>query len=369
MTLALKRSSLATQVADVIRAEIQRGVWKDWLPSEREISRTLHISRNTCRGGLRLLELETLIKPVQGRGIRLIQASERPAHPGPARRGYSVGVIMPHSLARMPPHSGVVLDRLRDELTMFGAQVYSHDCPGAYQLNPGKALERLVANSRYDCWILTRSTEPMQAWFVKRGIPCVISGSVYPGMKLPFADQDRRAMCRHAAGHLIALGHRRLAFLNRSFRTAGDLESEQGYLEAVRASSHRNVEARIVYHDDTRDATIKVMQGIARNAAAPTGWLVANPYCYLSVMSELARNGLRIPEDVSLISRDDETFLTYLQPEPARYILDPARLARKLVGQIRSLLQHTVANLDQGKMVSRFEPGGSCRSISGAAEQ
>jgi len=363
MGLALKRLSLATQVADILRAEIGNGVWKDWLPSERELSRTLHISRNTCRGGLRLLQRETLIEPVKGRGIRLIQPVKHRENARSNGHGHTVGVIMPHSLALMPPHSGVVLDKLREELTMFGAQICTYDCPGGYKRNPATALERLVTHHRHDCWVLTRSTEAMQAWFMRRGIPCVISGSVYSGMKLPFADQDRRALCRHAAGHFIALGHRRIAFLNRRHRTAGDLESEEGFLEAVRASSHRDIDARLVYHDDTRDMAIKQLGTLWRGGSSPTALLIANPYCYLSVASALAAKGLAVPADLSLISRDDETFLTYLQPEPARYILDPSRLARKLVSVIRPLLQHTTANRENGKILSRFEAGGTCRAI------
>jgi LacI family transcriptional regulator len=366
MPLALIRSSLVTQVADAIRAEVLRGAWKEWLPSERDISRSLHVSRNTCRGGLRVLQREMLLEPIKGRGIRLTKLAAGQTR-SIADPSHSVGVIMPLPLARMPPHSGVVLDELKDELTLSGNQIHLHDGSTFYSGNPDKALERLVAHNRHDCWILTRSTEPMQKWFMKRSIPCVVSGSLYPGIKLPSADQDRRAMCRHAAGRLISLGHRRLVFLNRRVRAAGDVESELGFMEGVKASSHADLDARVLYHEDTRDSTVLLLDGLwRRSAAPPTGLLIANSYCYLSAMSALARNGLRVPADVSLISRDDDTFLVYLLPEPARYVLDHSQLARKISSLIRALLSHAGAKLEPAKIISRFEAGSSCGAVAQA---
>jgi DNA-binding LacI/PurR family transcriptional regulator len=368
MPLAMIRSSLVAQVADAIRAEVLLGTWKEWLPSEREISRSLHVSRNTCRAGLRVLQSEKLLEPLKGKGIRLTKVAAEQARSLADRPSHSVGVIMPLPLARMPPHSAVVLDELKDELTMSGNQLHLHDGPAFYSGTPDKALERLVTHNRHDCWILTRSTEAMQKWFMKRNIPCVVSGSVYSGINLPSADQDRRAMCRHAAGRLISLGHRRLVFLSRRFRAAGDVESELGFMEGVKASSHADVEAKILFHDDTRDSTVHLIDGLwRRGATPPTGLLIANSYCYLSAMSALTQNGLRVPEDVSVISRDDDTFLTYLQPEPARYILAPGRLARRLSSLIRSLLLHAGTKLEPGKIISRFEPGGSCAAVKHAA--
>jgi DNA-binding LacI/PurR family transcriptional regulator len=61
-------------------------------------------------------------------------------------------------------------------------------------------------------------------------------------LNLPFRDLDHRAICRHAAGILLGLGHRKLALVMQKSRRAGDLESEAGFLEGVKQSSHADAQ-------------------------------------------------------------------------------------------------------------------------------
>ena len=69
----------------------------------------------------------------------------------------------------------------------------------------------------------------------------------------------------------------------------------------------------------------------------PTGLLVANAFHYLTVSSLLAQTNWRIPHDISVISRDDDAFLSFLVPMPARYVASPHTMARTL---IRPVLEH-----------------------------
>jgi DNA-binding transcriptional MocR family regulator len=51
MTLIPHRT-VASQLAVQLRAELTKGTWRGWLPSERVLSRTLQASRNTVRAAL-----------------------------------------------------------------------------------------------------------------------------------------------------------------------------------------------------------------------------------------------------------------------------------------------------------------------------
>jgi DNA-binding LacI/PurR family transcriptional regulator len=62
----------------------------------------------------------------------------------------------------------------------------------------------------------------------------------------------------------------------------------------------------------------------------PTALLVDNPYMYLTVFSIITQMGLQVPGDVSMISRQAETFLTHLQPRPACYIQNHLKFANRL---------------------------------------
>jgi DNA-binding LacI/PurR family transcriptional regulator len=361
VTLTLKRSSLVAQVADAIRSEILANAWQEWIPSERDLSATLHVSRNTCRNAMQILRRELLIEPVLGRGIRINRKAIRKL--SATRPLHSVGLIIPEVMSRLRPQNALLIDELRDELFDLGVRLELHNSPVYYHANPGHALEKLVEKNRHDCWILMLSREPLQRWFVDRGIPCIVSGSVYAGIPLPSVDQDYRAACRHAAGKLIALGHRRLVFFNRRSRAAGDLESEAGFIEGVHSFSQGKARARTVYHNDSRENVVQLVQQLYSAPAPPTGLLVANSYCYLSVVSSLARLGYRIPADVSIISRDDDAFLSYVDPEPTRYAVHPGGLIRKFMFLLRPVLEGGTVKLDPVRVLPRFVDGASCRGI------
>jgi len=111
MALTLKRSSVAVQVAEALRSEIRRGAWKEWIPSERELSQTLRVCRTTCRAGLKMLYRERLLLPEIGRGIRVNRAFIRQAH-GAVKSARSVGIVMPNDVRVLRPLLLLIIDEL-----------------------------------------------------------------------------------------------------------------------------------------------------------------------------------------------------------------------------------------------------------------
>ncbi len=362
MALTLKRSSLVVQVAEAIRAEVLGGAWPEWIPTERELVQALQVGRSTCRAGLKILYQEKLLIPENGRGIRVNPSFGRRPSPA-AQRVRSVGIVMPDAVSVLRPLLLLVVDELRKELFHLGVRLDLHQNAAFYQPKPERALEKLVRHATHDCWILMLSHHPLQHWFEKRALPCLTLGSTYPDIHLPSVGYDLRAICRHAAGTLVALGHRRIAFFSRRRRAAGDLHGEAGFLEGVRGSPHLAVEGRIFHHDDNKASVDKLVAAVFARPSPPTAVFVANPNCYLSVVSALGRSGLRIPEDVSLISRDDESFLAYLGPEPARYLYDGRAFARKMMLLIRRFLDGDVATDKPLWLMARFTPGSSLQQM------
>src|SRR5690606_23622818 len=144
----------------------------------------------------------------------------------------------------------------------------------------------------------------IQRWFVRNEAKCVVAGSVHAGLALPYRDLDHRAMCRHAAGVLLGLGHRKLALVIAKSQLAGDLASEAGFVEGVRKSPHATAEAVVTRHDGSVVGIGHTLRRLREQTPPVTGLLVANAYHYLGVVSRLAQMGHRVPDDVSVISRD-----------------------------------------------------------------
>lgn len=355
MTLIPHRT-VASQIAAQLRAELGKGTWRGWLPSERVLSRTVQASRNTVRAALEQLKADGLIVPARGLGNRIVgtvKTSASQSHPK------TVGVLIPEPVGRLRPLIALWIDELKDLLIEEGYRLRIHEGRQYYQTNPARSLERLTGQNTHGAWVLTLSSEAMQRWFARRKIPCLIAGSTYPEVTLPHYDLDYRAICRHAAGVLLRLGHRRLALLNRESRRAGDVDSELGFLEGVRASSHADVTADIAYHSDDVDSVAHALKRLLDKKTPPTAIVVSNSYAYLSTTSLLAQRGLRVPQEISLISRDDDPFLGSLAPAPARYPVDPHTFAKKMLGSLLQLLDRGPVPRSSAALLPKFTAGGS----------
>ena len=151
MTLIPHRT-VASQLAVELRAELEKGTWPGWLPSERVLSRTLQASRNTIRAALEQLKADGLIKPVRGLGNRVVgQAKSSPDE----KRTKTVGVLIPEPIGRLRPLTALWIDELKDLLIEEGYRLRIHEGRQYYQTNPARVLERLIGQHAHSAWILT----------------------------------------------------------------------------------------------------------------------------------------------------------------------------------------------------------------------
>ncbi len=331
-----RRQSLVSQTTAILREEIRKGGWRDWLPSERALCETLQVSRNTLRAALVQLKSDGLIRSDHGAGNRILA---KPARRSKGLRSHDVALLSPETLERLRPSQALWIDELRAMLIERGCRLHVFHGSQYFRANPSAALEKLVAQHPHGCWVLTLSHETTQRWFERKGVPCAVAGSVYAGLGLPFRDLDHRAMCRHAAGMMLAQGHRKVALLIQKSRRAGDMESEAGFVEGVRSSPHPDAEVLVGYHDATVTGISAALRRLMDQKPPPTALLVANAYHYLTVVGRLAQAGWRVPEDVSVVSRDEDPFLDFLVPTPARYSVSAHMMARTLLRPVLELLE------------------------------
>jgi DNA-binding LacI/PurR family transcriptional regulator len=360
MPLRLQRASVIEQVAAAVRDGVRRGEWEDWLPGERRLCEELHVGRNTLRAALRQLAQDGVVDIRPGEGTRILQSPT-------ARRSrgeHLVGLLSPEPLERLRPRQALWIDELRGRLAENGSLLKVVHGPQFFRANPASALQRLVEQEKCGCWILVLSNKAAQQWFERRGIRCVIAGSCHEGVNLPFVDIDYRALCRHAATTLLRLGHRHVAFVTHVPEAAGDMLSEAGFMEGVR--SFAGAEGSVVHPGAGREAVAHCVRTLMERSGAPTALLVNNSYLYLTVFSTLTQAGRRVPHDVSLLSRDADTFLSYLAPLPACYLEDPHLFARKLARITAKLLHEVPARPPQVQLMPRFVKGGSVAAPRGA---
>jgi LacI family transcriptional regulator len=355
-----QRFSLEKQTASVLQEEIAKGTWRDLLPGERSLCDMLQVSRHTLRAALGQLRADGVINSEQGVGNRI--ALGRPGVGAKAPATQDVGLLVSGALDDLLPKHILWIDQLRAMLGERGCRLHTFHGRKFAQREPGRALQRLLAQHAHKCWILLLSAEAVQKWFEKQQIPCVVAGTIYAGINLPYCDLDHRAVCRHAAGLLLGRGHRHMALVIQKSRRAGDVESEAGFTEGIRQSTHTGTEVMIGYHDATAAGIVATVKRLMQRHPTPTALLVNNPFHYLTVVGSLVRLGYRVPEDVSVMSRDGEPYFHYLIPAPTHYVIDPRQFARSLLVPVLQLLEGGVVTKRVLHIMPEFRAGQSVTS-------
>lgn len=347
------RRSLVERVAGTLTAEITAGRWKDLLPQERTLAGDCGVSRNTLRAALQRLRNQGLVTAVRGQGYRITGAASIGGRSAPTVN--TVVLLAPDPLPRLRPALGLLIDELRVLLFKQGLLLEMHDGEH-YRSGSPRLLAKLVARHPAVCWILMRANERAQRWFVEERIPCLVSGSVFPGIDLPSIDLDLRAVGAHAAGRLLGLGHRRLLLMMEG-NSAGMGVCESGFREAVEKSPGASVTA-IMHSSDVDDVRGVLIKQMARRPR-PTGILVTNSYFYLTVSGVLHQLGLRVPQDVSLICTDSDHFLPYMVPRASHYEFSHQVFARKIAQKVGRIASGEPLPRAHTRLVPAFAAGGS----------
>jgi LacI family transcriptional regulator len=327
MNLVLKRPSLVSEATAALRKTLESDVWTDYLPGERVLSTQLHVSRQTLRAALKQLRREGLVHVEPGRRRRILRDAGASSTRGQSK---VVCMLSPLPLHSLRPFDIFLVDSIREHLAEEGYHLELHVSHRYYSKHPFKALESLVHQKPIAAYILFLATLQIQRWFVDRGLPVCVAGSSYPEIKLPSVDVDHRAACRHAVGTFFSKGRRQIVLLIEDIRRAGDEESRTGFLEAANKLHGEPRQAIIAEHNGTSAGICAKLDSLLNANTPPDAFLVANSAHVLTVIGHLLRRGIRLPGQVSLISRDDDSFFKYVVPTVTRYRSPPALFARKL---------------------------------------
>lgn len=355
VSLAIHRPSLVEQAVEALRDALREGTWIGRMPGERELSRLLNISRPTLRAALAALEGEGRLKVARGRQRVIVQKDAARVLP----KVRTVGLLTPLPLREVSPFALCWMDRLRELLAQAGLQLEIHSGRRWYSRRPEKDLAALTKQEPAGAWLLFMTNERMQRWFVQSKLPAVLSGSCHSGIDLPSVDFDYRAVCRHAAGQFLRRGHRRIVLLMEGAETAGDRESEAGFLEAFSNGTGKAASPIIAHHDGTPEGIRLRLGNLLEAETAPTAFLVARSMPALMVASELLRMGLRVPRDAAVIARDSDHFHEFFSPQLARYRADPEAHARRLARIVLEFSGRGANRARNVRIIPRFFAGES----------
>jgi LacI family transcriptional regulator len=346
--------TLVAQTASILRDDLQRGEWKDSLPSELALCDRLQVSRITVRAALEILRREGWIDASKGRRRRILRESGSVT---PLPRSAVVGLV-----SSIPFHSFAAdgmyrVGELRRHLQSVDCRLEVFADTRIASKDPSRLLDQIVRDTRARCWVLVVSTPQMQRWFEARQLPAVIMGPQHDGVQLPFVDLHNRAMSRHAIGTCASMGHRRIALFVPRRGEVGTLHLEEGFREGARLLRRPDIEPQIVYHDDSPEGIGVVLRRLLRQRNRPGVLLVSRSKVVIGVLAHLAQMQLRVPKDVSLVALSDQDYLSMITPPLTRYRYNHKQLADALFHIVLERVRDPQAPIRSAQIMSRFFRG------------
>lgn len=359
MELIPRRVSLIVQTQDVILQGIQSGRWTGQLPGERKLATELQISRWTLRAALAALARGQVIRVGQGRACVINHSALSRPQRSRGVRGWHVGLVSPEPLWRLRPFVALWVDALRVWLQAQGGDLHLYHSASYFKRGGEAALAKLTAQSPHDCWSLLLCTHAVQRWFRDRGAPVVVVGHSYPDVQLPSVDLAYRAIGRHAAGTLLAQGHRRIACLSANTSLAGVIEASRGFSEAFAAPRYADAELIDCQHDGAPADICRALDRLLRRPRPPTALFVQQSNSLLTVLSHLAQIKRAVPRDLSVIVGEDEPYFRHIVPEFARYSTDADGFARRIGRFLRQAVEGRLPAGSQAQIMPAFIAGGT----------
>ncbi len=213
----------------------------------------------------------------------------------------------------LSPHYHEIIGGLTYTMSQHGINLMLAQCGGA-GASPIVKMEALARSRTCDGMIITDilTDDPRPAILLETGLPFVIRGSSpIPGTVA--VGMDNIAVGYQAVKHFAELGHRRILFFN----IRRDLMVGQRRFEGMcRAQAEFGLDATLEYRDDAHHegGVYNALMQRLSEPNIPTAIFAEDEISAVGAERALKQAGLRIPEDVSLMTCLNGRFMRRMVP-------------------------------------------------------
>jgi DNA-binding LacI/PurR family transcriptional regulator len=145
---------------------------------------------------------------------------------------------------------------------------------------------------------------------------------------------------RQAVEHLLALGHRRIAYVSGPQRMKSAARRKMAFVKTMKKYQASLHTAPSVFEGDLKaGGGQQAARELLRLDPLPTAVVSANDLMAIGALGELKAAGLRVPEDISVVGFDDILFASLADPPLTTVALSRADVGRAAV----EALLHTLS--------------------------
>lgn len=216
-------------------------------------------------------------------------------------------------------------------------------------------LANVIGQGRVDGVILQRPEtvdDDILRRYIDTPAPVVLFNSVLPDREGSVTLDDIQA-ARAATEYLVGLGHRDIALIGGTSLHDASGRRRAGYLEAMADAGLPAVPERIIIAGWEAEAGASGMQKLLDKGPLPTAVVVASVNAGLGAASAAARNGISVPEQLSMICIQDSWTAQVFVPS-LTVVRMPLRQAGAVAAQM--LLDHLDGGALSDEMIRHPKP-------------
>lgn len=277
--------------------------------------------------------------------------------PNPIARGLaggrtlSVGVV---TQAIDSPFYGVALRGIEEVLTPAGYSPLF--VSGKWDAAEEARCIEVLRSRRVDGMIILSGRLSDDALHhLSASMPVVVTGRNLQAPNLFSIDFNNFEGARLATHHLLALGHRRIAFIAGDPLHPDAMERLRGYRAALKAAGVRFNQALVLpgkYHEESG---LMAVEQLIDSREPFTAIFAANDQMAFGAALALHRRGLRVPDDISLVGFDDLAGAAHSLPPLTTIHQAAHELGRLVASSLLQLLagQAPVESLPEPRLIVR----------------
>jgi LacI family transcriptional regulator len=191
--------------------------------------------------------------------------------------------------------------------------------------------------------IMLHATEARTQALIHSAIPTVFVDRSTQGSHATYVKSDNIDGSRQATEHLLSLGHRRIALLTGLTTELAGLERLLGCQQALGQAGIAPDLGLVRQSGWNVDEAYESARALLAERRDFTAIVAGSDFMAIGILRALTEQGLRVPEDVSLVGFDDIDFCQYTAPPLTTIRQDRVAMGRGAVQRLVSIIEGTEA--------------------------
>ena len=187
--------------------------------------------------------------------------------------------------------------------------------------------------------VMPTADDAFLATIERQQLACVLIGFDARQLAVPTIVPDNRGGARTAVEHLLALGHRRIAFIAGNPATGQSGQRQQGYVDAMQAAGLEVDPALVVDGAFVQPGGFAATGRLLDLPAPPTAIFAANDEMAFGAIDAINSRGLKVPQDISVVGFDDIPTAGYVFPRLTTIHQPFDAMAERAVAELVALIE------------------------------